>query len=133
MRHRRILLYAVCGAVLAALPGSGVAETLPAGPAVTPSPATYDDFLRRAWVLPPGATRAEIVASLGTPAEQGETFLLYSLVDLPGFPGLPGPIGVQVFPEVRIDLNDGRFVAPIVWSWMDTIGSPPVQPKSKRK
>jgi hypothetical protein len=92
---------------------------------------TYDVFIHRAGDLRAGATRAEVITTLGVPAEQGETFLLYSLIGLPGFPGLPGPVGVQVFPEARIELQAGRMIGSISWSWMDTTGSPPNSQKPK--
>jgi hypothetical protein len=63
------------------------------------------------------------------PTEEGEIFLLYSLIGRPGFPGLPGPVGVQVFPEARIELQAGRMVGPIGWGWTDTTGWAPTSKK----
>jgi hypothetical protein len=93
--------------------------------ALLPSAATYGGFIAAARALETGATRADIIAALGVPAEAGETFLRYSLVDLPGFPGIPGPVGTQVFPGVRIELQAGHMARPIEWAWIDTTGSAP--------
>ncbi len=90
------------------------------------APATYQDFLTKAWALKPGETRAEIVAALGPPAQENAISLSYSLTGLPGFPGMPGPIGTQVFPAATINLHDGRMAGAITWDWMDTIGNAPM-------
>jgi hypothetical protein len=76
----------------------------------------------RTLAIQPGEARAQIVAVLGAPAGEGKTFLDYSLIALPGFPGLPGPVGTQVFPGMRIEMHNGRMVGAIKWDWMNTTG-----------
>lgn len=133
---RRFALYALCTGLLYGPTFSGqgqaVAEsedkTLRSGTSemsVRPSPAGYEEFLTRARALHPGMTRAEIIGALGMPAEEGDNFMRYSLVNLAGFPGIPGPVGTQVFPSMRIDLQSGRMVGPIGWASVDSTGMAP--------
>ena len=143
-RTRRFLVCAVGAGLLCGQARSGSVQSNPGRqsdpspaavvsllPTTAPLPVTYDAFVERAGALQSGATRADVIAALGAPTEEGETFLLYSLIGLPGFPGLPGPVGVQVFPEARIELQAGRMVGPISWGWMDTTGSPPPSQKPR--
>lgn len=137
---RRLALYALCTGLLCGPTchgqGQAVAEsgdkTLRSGTdemSVRPPPASYDEFLTRARALHPGMTRAEIVIALGMPAEEGDKFMRYSLVNLAGFPGFPGPVGTQVFPGMSINLQSGRMSGPVGWASIDSTGiAPPLAP-----
>jgi hypothetical protein len=119
--------------VLLAIASHGAAQA-PAGlvPAVAPARLTYDKLLALARTIQPGATRAEIIATLGTPAEEDPGSMRYILTDLPGFPGMPPPVGVQVFPAFAIPMREQRMSAPIEWSWMDATGMAPSQKRPAR-
>ena len=102
-----------------------LSATLRPGATQQPGKLTYTTFLEHARALVPPATRAEILAVLGAPLTETDASLGYSLLDLPGFPGLPGPVGTQIFPAASISLNHGRMSGPIQWSWFDTTGPAP--------
>ncbi len=98
---------------------------LASGGAVSAAALTYDAFISKAWTLKVGATRAEIVAALGRPAKETPDKLSYSLVELQGFPGIPGPVGTQVFPGADIPMKNGRMIDAVKWDWVDTTGPAP--------
>lgn len=86
------------------------------------TPLRYEDFVARAEALHPGQTRAEIIAALGMPAKEGETFMAYSLT---GLKPMPPPPGTTVYYAAEITLKDGRMVGAVKWAWMDTTGTAP--------
>jgi hypothetical protein len=133
----------MCIGVLCALASPGEAQapavpeadrfkTYPPVPAVATARMTYDSFLALARTLQPGAAREVIIAALGIPAEEDPGLMRYILTDLPGFPGMPPPVGVQVFPAFSIPMREQRMSAPIEWAWMDVIGMPPSQKRPAR-
>ena len=94
------------------------------------APATYSDFVAKAQALRAGQTRGEIVAVLGKPAEEGATYLGYSLMGMAGMPPAPGS---TVYTAAEIELKDGRMVGAVKWAWMDTTGMVIPPPKPHRK
>jgi hypothetical protein len=144
-RTRYFVLWAACTGVLCAQshsgdtqvisgrePGNSPGSAQSLAPPAAGSQMTYDNFVERAGALRIGTTRAEIIAALGAPSEEGDSFLQYSLTRLPGFPGLPAPVGVQVFSDARIEMQSGLMRGPIGWGWMDTTGSPSTSAKPRR-
>jgi hypothetical protein len=115
-----------------AVPEAGRFKVYPPVPAVATAPMSYGGFLALARTLQPGAPREEIITTLGRPAEEDAGSMRYILTDLPGFPGMPPPVGVQVFPAFSIPMREQRMSRPIEWAWMDAIGMPPSQKRPAR-
>jgi hypothetical protein len=82
---------------------------------------TYDEFVERARTIKVGMESDWIIRAIGQPTRREGDVWVYGLMNLPGFPGVSGSAGVQVFTYITFTMDRGK-VANVQWGWIDATG-----------